>query len=167
MGTHKHRGAIRAVWFRRDELPAPVENQCESLYSRLQFLSAKGTLNAVERREWENRVNLAECQRSFRDTYLEFSTWAAETEATLTPFFRVRECYVPGRADCDDWLVLPAMCLAVYHDGALDAVYPHKVGDRTRSVVDGIEQLEAELDAPAPPGQRRPEQIEQPEIDAI
>lgn len=43
--------------------------------------------------------------------------------------------------EMDDWLVFPALCLALYEDGSLAAVFPHADGDDYRSVSDGLDEL--------------------------
>jgi hypothetical protein len=40
-----------------------------------------------------------------------------------------------------DWIVLPAITVAIYENGDLAAVYPHADGDDYRSVADGLTAL--------------------------
>ena len=132
-------GETRVVLYTRNELPPPAEEQCELVYSRLQELA---DVSDIERTEWDKRTPVDGCDTDLRDTYLAFTNWASETGRELTPFFRTRECYTPEQERHTDWLVMPALCLAVYDDGNLTAVYPHTDGTETKTVEDGVDELE-------------------------
>jgi hypothetical protein len=104
-------------------------------------LADRGVLAAVEREEWASRVPLSECGSAVRDTYLSFTAWADEAGVSLTPFFSTRECYGTGEDEPTDFLVFPALCLAVYDDDQLVAVYPHEEAGTVRTVQDGLDAL--------------------------
>lgn len=138
-------GDRRIEFFVRTELPKPAEDQSALLGRRLERLDDRDVAVDVTRREWPERVPVGDCDGWIRDTYLAFTDWADRNGTELTPFFSTRECYTPDRETYTDWLVLPAFCLAVYEDGELNTVYPHKDGTETRTVEDAIDALEREL----------------------
>lgn len=129
----------------RSELPAPAEAQAEQVYEGLAVLAGQGAIDAAGRTAWPNRTPVADPEGNVRDVYLSFREWADEQGYSLSPFFQIRECYTADSEGWTDWLVTPAMCLAVYEDGRLSAVYPHTDGSETRTVQDGLQALERAL----------------------
>lgn len=129
----------------RSELPPPAEARAAQVYEGLSVLSGQGAIDGLERSRWPARVPIENAESSLRDAYLQFQGWAEEHDASLTPFFQTRECYTPDCGGWTDWLVLPAMCLAVFEDGQVSAVYPHADGSETHTVQDGLDALERVL----------------------
>lgn len=142
MDATESKGGTRAVLYTRSELPPPAEEQSGLIYERLQDLVESNIVDAVDRSSWKKRTPVEDCESNLRDIYLSFSTWARETDRDITPFFGIRECYSPEHEERIDWLVMPALCLAVYDDGELTAVYPHTQGEVTKTVEDGVDELE-------------------------
>lgn len=136
-------GETGAVLFVRTELPPPARDRAGSMERRLDGLETRGILEFVDRKSWEKRVPVADCAADLRDTYLALEAWATETGVRLSPFFQTRECYTRDGRDTTDWLVVPAVCLALYEDDEVTAVYPHARGDETRTVEDGIDAIAA------------------------
>lgn len=129
----------------RNELPPPAEAQAAQVYEGLAVLAGKGAIDDLERSTWPSRTPIENPDCGLRDTYLAFQEWADDHGISLGPFFQTRECFTPDRGGWTDWLVTPAMCLAVFEDGALSAVYPHTDGSETYTVQDGLEALERAL----------------------
>ncbi|PSP42479.1 hypothetical protein BRC66_01285 [Halobacteriales archaeon QH_2_66_30] len=129
----------------RSELPAPARSQASQVYEELGVLAGQGAIADLHREHWPNRTPIDDPESDVRDTYLQFQSWATDQGYSLAPFFQIRECYTPEVGDWCDWLVTPAMCLAVYEDGTLSAVYPHRDSGETRTVQDGMEALERAL----------------------
>jgi len=145
-------GERRIEFYVRRELPGPARKQAATAYDRLRRLEERGVVSAVDRSEWTGRVPLGDCDGWLRDTYLGFTDWAERVGVALTPFFGTRRCYTPEHEAYTDWLVLPALCLAVYGNGQLRAVYPHADGDETVTVTDAIDSLEGgALEVPGTP----------------
>jgi len=145
METFERGGEFRIELFVRSELPPPAEEQSERLYERLAALSGQSEVAGVGRTEWVSRTPVEACDTGLRDTYLGFEAWASDRGVSLQPFFGTRECYSTDRRGRVDWLVLPALCLAVYRDGAVSAVYPHRDGAETETVADGVAALERDF----------------------
>lgn len=148
---HTSEGDSRAVLYVRSELPPPARERAQTMERRLDDLEARGTLEAVDRESWEKRVPIADCASGVRDTYLALEAWASEAGASLTPFFQTRECYTRDGSTTCDWLVVPAVCLAIYEAGEVTAVYPHARGDETVTVEEGIDALDAGAPAEGSP----------------
>lgn len=52
------------------------------------------------------------------------------------------ECFSPAEGGRTEWLVLPAMCLTVWVDDSLQAVYPHQSESENYTVEDGVDRFE-------------------------
>lgn len=136
-------GARRVVLFVRDALPRPAQRRRERVVDDLADLEADGRVDDYEVVDWPKRFARDEDDHQHvRDRYREFSKWARERDVDLSPFFGTRECYSMSTGEKGEWVVLPALALAVYEDGRLSELYPHSDGDRTRSVEDGLDALE-------------------------
>jgi len=148
-------GDRRAELYVRDSLPKPAARQCDRLTDRLTDLEAEDELEAAAVHTWDKRIERGDSvQTSARDRYAEFEAWAADRGVSLRPFFGTRECYSMETGEKGDWIVYPALCLAVYEDGDLASVFPHADGDDFRSVLDGIDALASEsTEAPAESGE--------------
>lgn len=146
----------RVELFGRESLPKPAAGRHERVASRLDALASAGAIGSVEVRRWPKRLPCdGSADASVRDQYLAYVAWAEENGVSLTPFFNTRECYSMETGERGQWVVLPALCLAVYEDGDLSAVYPHADGDTYRSVASGLRSLEGETgsepaDSPPP-----------------
>jgi len=148
MDRFEREGDFRLELHARAKLPPPATRQSERLYDRLRELADRPGVGSVDRAEWATRVPVADCERELRDTYLRFERWADRAGVSLQPFFGTRECFSAERGEWVDWLVLPALCLAVSDGESMVAVYPHGDGTETRTVEDGIEALERDVSAP-------------------
>lgn len=138
-------GDRRVELFVRDGLPEPAARQCERLTNRLTALEADDTVAAVATFTWDKRVQCGDpVKTKARDRYEEFEAWAADRGVSLRPFFGTRECYSMETGERGEWIVYPALCLAVYDDGDLASVFPHADGDDYRSVTDGLDALGGE-----------------------
>lgn len=128
----------------RGELPPPALEQARSVEEELEALKTGGVVDTVQRQSWDKRVEVSECATPVRDRYLAFTEWAQNEGVSLRPFFQTRERYSSNRAGLEDWLVLPAMTLAIYEGETLSAVYPHTDGEATRTVEDGLRTLRSD-----------------------
>lgn len=136
-------GERRVELYVRETLPKPAARQRERIVQRLTALEADGHVDSFEADDWDKRIRCVDpANDDARDRYLAFSRWASERGAALRPFFDTRECYSMETGDRADWIVFPALCLAVFDDDDLAAVFPHADGDTSRSVSDGLDLLE-------------------------
>jgi hypothetical protein len=138
-------GSTEGTWielFARSSLPEVAARRRDEVAGRLQRLADDGHVDDVTIHSWEKKVPLADASES-DDRYDRFTAWAEETGVSLAPFFDVRSCYSMETGERGEWLVRPVLCLAVYREGDLDAVYPHSTGDGSRSVLDCLRAIEA------------------------
>lgn len=135
-------GEVRAELFVRDSLPTPATRCSQRTIARLERLAADGIIGDVSVTSWAKRLPIDGSESSSqRDRYNEFSQWARENDARLTPFFDTRECYSMATGEKRTELVFPAVCLAVYEGGDLRTVAPHATEDGTESVMDCLDRL--------------------------
>ena len=141
--SHDRGGSRTATLYVREGLPTPTRQRAAAVSRRLGGLAAADVVDAVDERTWPKRIPAEGTASGLRGTYRRFADWADDAGVDLRPFFHTRECYVTGETDRTDWLVLPALCLAVSEGDDIVAVYPHRDGDEVRTVEDGIESLGA------------------------
>lgn len=134
-------GDVSVSLFTRTSLPGPSGRRADAVSARLETLVGDGPVDVVHRQTWPKRVPVNDCESTVRDVYLDWTDWASRENVSLRPFFTTRECYDPEAEDFTDWLVVPAIALAVRVDGDLAAVYPHEDGDETVTVEDGLDEL--------------------------
>jgi len=155
MTPTERRGDRRVVLTLRETLPGPAARQRDRLADRLGNLEAAGRVDCVEVSTRPKRIRRENPEDvAARDRYLAFSRWARDRGVRLRPSFSTRECYAADTGELCDWLVFPAITLAVYDEGDLVAVYPHADGDDYRSVADGLSALAR--DSSDPVGDRTP-----------
>jgi len=142
MHTTEFENSITVELYTREELPPPAVEQSEAIYERLENLTHRDGVEEINQETWVKRTPVQGCTDAVRDTYLAMTEWASNADVALDPFFQTRECYSATEEGWTDWIVLPAICLAIYEDGDLSAVYPHRDGAETRTVADGVQQLE-------------------------
>lgn len=136
---------VRVELHSRRELPRPAEERVDSVVASLSALEDESSVDDLERHTWRKRVPVSACDGRLRDRYLAFQGWAEEADVRLDPFFGTRECFTAESGEFEDWLVLPAVCLAVVVDEELVAVYPHRDDSGAATVEDGIDALRERL----------------------
>lgn len=150
MTPTERKGDRRVVLSLRETLPEPAARQRDRLADRLRELEAAGQVDSFEVTTCPKRIRReAPDAVTARDRYLAFSRWARARGVRLRPFFATRECYAADTGELCDWLVFPAITLAVYDGGDLVAVYPHADGEESRSVADGLSALAGDSADPA------------------
>jgi hypothetical protein len=140
MTPSPEQGATRAELYVRERLPRPAQHRRAELMRALSTLVANGTIGAVDETEWPAKVPREE-RTETRQQYDAFSSWARKAGTRLNPSFDTRECYSMTTGERSTWLVLPTLCLAVYGDEGLQAVYPHADGTDHYTVMDGLARL--------------------------
>lgn len=125
----------------RSDLPRPSRRRAEAIRAGLRAFADDCVVDDVVHRTWPKRVPVDGCSSDVRDTYLAWADWVRREEVSLQPFFDTRECYDPAAGDYTDWLVVPAMAVAVTVDDEVVSVYPHEDGNETVTVEDGIDAL--------------------------
>lgn len=142
MAPTERTGKRRAAVYVRESLPEPAARQRDSLRTRLRELEAEGAVDAFDVFDCPKRIRReSPTDTDARDRFVEFAQWARDSGVSLRPSFGTRECYAMDTGEKSEWIVFPAVSLAVYEDGDLAAVYPHADGGDYRSVADGLTAL--------------------------
>jgi hypothetical protein len=141
--THTRRAAV----YVRSPAPAATEQRQETVLARLQSLRTAGVLEDFSVTDW---VRQAIDGDPALPTVADLQAWADDHGVSLAPAFDSHDRHNWYTGIDDAVTALPVVCLALYEDDELTAVYPHVCDRGPRSVADGMEQLEAE----AAPGDR-------------
>lgn len=119
-------GTRRAELFVRGSLPTPSRKRRAAVEAELEELERQGAFDETSTTVWQKRVPIEQCgNRKERELYNEFAAWAREEGISLAPFFDTRMCYSMQTGEKREELVMPAMCVAIYEDGALERLAPY------------------------------------------
>ncbi|MFB6179503.1 MAG: HTH domain-containing protein [Halorientalis sp.] len=149
---------IRATLYLRDSVPMPAMIEQQRVLGRLRTLTTAGVLDEFEVEEWPTRVTMETTETApALALYDGFVNWAHDHGATINPAFGRHDCHSRYTHTRYTTTVFPVMCLAVYEDETLRAVYPHAHDRRSVSVMDGLAMLESdswreELESPTVTG---------------
>ena len=138
----------RAAVYVRSPAPAATEQRQETVLARLRSLRDCGAVDEFSVTYWFRQA-LDRDGDPTMPAVAELEAWAEDHSVSLAPAFDRHERHNWYTGIDDAVVTLPVVCLAVYEDDELTAVYPHVCEDGPRSVADGIEQLEAQLDIEA------------------
>ncbi|MFC7138285.1 HTH domain-containing protein [Halosimplex aquaticum] len=142
MTPTEREGDLRAELSVRETLPEPAARQRARLRARLRDLETAGRIDGFDVSDSPKRIRRENpTSVDARDRYLAFTQWARDRGVSLRPSFQTRECYAMDTGEKGEWIVFPAISLAVYDDGDLAAVYPHADGEEYHSVADGLSTL--------------------------
>lgn len=125
------------------------ETRKQAVIEQLETLDAEGHIRTYEVNIWTKEIRTA---GPLEDTpYYErvfghfdaFQQWADDHEARLNAAFKIQsvDCEITG--ETYTVLSLPSLCLAVYEDGELCAVYPHSTDGQCRTISTCLDQLES------------------------
>jgi len=124
----------------RDDLSKPTQRRLERLSARLDQLVAASKIDSYTLSHWSKHQSLD----AMESRYPSFREWARTAGVRLSPGFDSRACYSMETGVCEESLIVPVACLAVYDGETIDAVYPH-VGAEPRTVEDGLDALSESL----------------------
>jgi len=131
----------------RDTTAYGVADRVRAVHDRLRKLERRGDLSEVDLNVWGRAVSVSgdsvtDISGTIGAKIDEFVDWAEREEQALEPAFAVRKrnpVTVPGS---ETVLSLPLVCLAVYDEDDLLAVFPHTDDDDVRRVHDCLDGLE-------------------------
>lgn len=131
-------GTRRIELFVREGLPEATREHAHTLATALQDLADDGHIASASVATLPKRSPIG--GEGENQQYVSFREWAHEADVMLSPFFDTRECYCSAISGWRTYRIAPAICMAVYEDETLAAVYPHR-DEQTHSIIDGIERL--------------------------
>ncbi|WP_331233316.1 HTH domain-containing protein [Natronorarus salvus] len=137
------RTAHSAVLYIRSVAPTGINDVQQRAIERLERLVAEGTLESVDYEVWGHSVPTDSSELPIKRRYDEFADWADEHGYTLSPAFHVRE--TKTIVSDSTWTVVsfPLLCLGIYSDRDVEAVFPCSDDDRTYTLQDGLHALES------------------------
>lgn len=120
----------------------PVEERIE----RARACERTDLLDRVVVRSWPDTVRFDDDgpHREVLDEFGRFEEWARRRGVSIRPPFETRTRTSIVEDDDVEVLVTPVLCLAVYRDERLVAVFPHSDGEVTYTVEDALDRIEAE-----------------------
>lgn len=122
--------------------PALVLEPIDSKIRTLQQLSKEDTIAGLDLRYWPCEVQWSETVESEPlRAYRRFSEWADACAVDVHPPFRRRHSQTLADTSGSHMLVTPVMALALYDEGRLVGVFPHRDEAVHRSVADAIAAL--------------------------
>lgn len=136
------------LWI-RENVPTFVGETQERVHERLHRLEESGGIDSFATSQWGDPSSAGirtsgEVAQSSRKTLRRFRSWASGNDISLQPGFQMREIDSMFIEDVREEIVLPAICLAVYCDNALAAVFPHVDCEGVHTVDDALDRLEAD-----------------------
>lgn len=143
----------------------PIEERVE----RVQTLEGNTVVDNVIVRSWPETVRFDDDgpHREVIEEYHRFREWADRRGVTIRPPFGTRTRSSIVEEEGVDVLVTPVLCLALYRENRLVAVFPHSEGERTYTVEQALNRLAAEeLPRPLSGGFDIPDARRCPECDA-
>ncbi len=125
------------------------ERQKQAVLEQLKTFDAEGRIDSYEINVWTKEIRLrgpledtAYYQNIF-DHIDAFQQWADTHGVRLNTAFKMQsvDCEITG--ETYRVLSLPSICLAVYEDGKLCAVYPHSTDDHNQTASSCLNELDA------------------------
>lgn len=120
-----------------------TEKRQETVLGRLEALCEQDVIDDVTVTYWFRQAADTDVD-PIMPSVVALESWASDNDITLTPAFdrHQRSNWFTGAEDAV--VNLPVICLAILEDGDIRAVFPHRSRSGHHSVMEGIEQLEAE-----------------------
>lgn len=119
----------------------PVESRIE----RAQACENGDFVDTVVVRSWPDTVRLDDAgpHREVVEEFRRFSRWAENHGVTVEPPFETRTRASIVEDGGIEVLATPVLSLALYRNDRLAAVFPHTDGERTYTIADALDRLEA------------------------
>jgi len=125
------------------------ETQKQAVLDQLEALDADGRIDDYEINIWTKAIRLSgplegtSYYQRVVDHFEAFREWADQEGVLLNAAFKIEsvECEITGERYTV--LSLPSICLAVYEDGELCAVYPHATDDTAQTASSCLQELES------------------------
>lgn len=148
MNSETSPGLSAKLFLRADSEPG-IERSRQRIADRLSALERVGTLDEYDVFVWGRELRLSgalkgtDYYRTILNHLEAFDEWATTTDESLDLPFQRHEIESVITGESYQRVVLPAACLAVYHEGELEGVYPNRSTDGTCSVGEYLSELEA------------------------
>lgn len=140
---------VRVVLRLRTLVPAGIGSVQSDVIDRLQRLEDEGLITTLDIDIWGLSMGVNGPHNrdpiGTRRTVAEFERWAENHDCTLRPGFGRPDARstADGESEQRGDVVLPLLCLAVYDDATIRAVYPHTTSEGVQTIHDGLDVLES------------------------
>lgn len=125
--------------------PTAATGAVDEIVSTLRRYDHRDRFGSLSFGTWPTSVGLdTPAFREVRATVRTFRAWATERDVALDPMFAVEEHVTEITGERAKRLRLPVVCLAIYEDGKLECVLPHRSAGRIWTVPDALDAMEAE-----------------------
>ena len=134
---------------------APVGAPVDETIKTLREYDQRDVIEGLTVDVWPDEVALTGETKELAliEQYRRFQIWAEQAGVSLQPAFRIREQATLISDQPARTLVFPVVCLAIYADGELATVVPHRTDETTYTVEDALADLAAP-DRTIPPPSR-------------
>lgn len=132
---------------------SPSVKQRDDVIERLKRLERQDRITEFRIHPWPRAISLDLVTESegeeIHEVVRTFERWADQHDRDIQPSFDVRTADSSITGQSDELLVLPVMCVAIYHEGKLVDIAPCRDGKSIRTVQDALDAIAAE-DVPIP-----------------
>lgn len=120
-----------------------ISDATEARLAALRALRRDGAIDELEVRTWPKEVVLSPVTETTEvvGRYRTFERWADQWGVSVEPPFSLERRTSELTGESREVLVTPAFCLAVYANGRLREVFPHRSEGTTHTAEDAIEVL--------------------------
>ncbi|MFB6165367.1 MAG: HTH domain-containing protein [Haloarculaceae archaeon] len=134
----------RVELYLRQSVPVLAHERQRAVLERLRELEGAGLVADLAVEPWPHRV-VGDDERANPSlaTVGQFDRWARAHDASVRPAFGAHAGYSGYTNQQYATTILPVMCLAVYDDDGLAAVYPRSGPEGVLTVQDGLDRLAA------------------------
>lgn len=139
----------RAVLRLRTLVPSGINPIQSDVIDQLQELKAEGMITDLDIDTWGSSMGMTNPSNrdstGTRKLLSEFEQWEDTHSCTLSPAFGCPDTKLSGDDNTEQgtYTILPLLCLAIYNDTTIQAIYPHRTSEEVRTIYDGIAALEA------------------------
>ncbi|KYH24106.1 hypothetical protein HAPAU_37490 [Halalkalicoccus paucihalophilus] len=139
----------RAVLRLRTLVPRGISSIQSDVIDQLQEFKTEGIIAGLDIDTWGSSMGMSisndRDSTGTRKLLSEFEQWEEAHNCTLSPAFGRSDTNSSDDGNTEDgtYTILPLLCLAVYNDTTIQAVYPHRTNEEVRTIYDGIAALEA------------------------
>lgn len=143
----------RAVLRLRTLVPRGISPIQSDVIDQLQEFKTKGIIADLDIDTWGSSMGMSissdRDSTGTRKLLSEFEQWEDTRSRTLSPAFGRSDTKPSddGTTEQSTYTILPLLCLAIYNDTTIQAIYPHRTSEEVRTIHDGIASLEARKSA--------------------
>lgn len=121
----------------------PLNGQPDEVIEYLEELRRKGRIQDYDVHEVPKQADINNQSSEAVQVFQEFESWAHDNDVSIQPFFDRAEYESSLSGDTGEIVTFPVMCVSVYEDDELTAVYPCSNGQGSHTVHECLHELES------------------------